>query len=206
MEQTTTIGLDIAKHVFQVQGRMPRPCDVPQASHAGEATWFLAAQAPVLSRWRLAPGRTTGAGNQQVGSAARLIPPAYVKPFVKRQKNDAADAEAICEAAQPPSMRFVPVKDEEQRQTASCSGPYLLVRQRTQCINALRGHLSRDALRRPTTIAQSTMKSSTQGQRRRRRSGLVLGNRLPPALLKFPEERGKSDGKQQCSRQNSKED
>jgi len=70
----------------------------------------------------------------------RLIPPAYVKPFVKQQKNDAADAEAICEAAQRPSMRFVPVKDEEQQANGVVfRARDLLVRQRTQCINACAG-------------------------------------------------------------------
>jgi len=69
--------------------------------------------------------------------------PAYVKPFVKRQKNDAADAEAICEAAQRPSMRFVAVKDEEQQANGVVfRARDVLVRQRTQCINALRGHLT----------------------------------------------------------------
>ena len=73
----------------------------------------------------------------------RLIPPAYVKPFVKRQKNDVADAEAICEAAQRPGMRFVPVKEEaQQANTVVFRARDLLVRQRTQCINALRGHLA----------------------------------------------------------------
>jgi transposase len=73
----------------------------------------------------------------------RLIPPAYVKPFVKRQKNDAADAEAICEAAQRPNMRFVPVKSEEQQASALVfRARDLLVRQRTQIINALRGHMT----------------------------------------------------------------
>ena len=72
----------------------------------------------------------------------RLIAPAYVKPFVKRQKNDAADAEAICEAAQRPSMRFVPVKTEAQQANGIVfRARDLLVRQRTQCVNALRGHL-----------------------------------------------------------------
>ena len=72
----------------------------------------------------------------------RLIPPAYVKPFVKRQKNDAADAEAICEAAQRPTMRFVAVKSEEQQASGVVFRTRdLLVRQRTQLINALRGHL-----------------------------------------------------------------
>lgn len=72
-----------------------------------------------------------------------MIPPAYVKPFVKRQKNDAADAEAICEAAQRPSMRFVAVKTEAQQASGVVfRARDLLVRQRTQCINALRGHLT----------------------------------------------------------------
>src|SRR3954453_2646031 len=79
----------------------------------------------------------------ELGHEVRLIPPAYVKPYVERQKNDMADAEAICEAAQRPSMRFVPVKSEEQQANGVVfRARDLLVRQRTQCINALRGHLS----------------------------------------------------------------
>ncbi len=78
----------------------------------------------------------------KLGHEVRLIPPAYVKPFVKRQKNDAADAEAICEAAQRPTMRFVPVKSEETQGAAMVFRiRELLIRQRTQMINALRGHL-----------------------------------------------------------------
>ena len=73
----------------------------------------------------------------------KLIPPIYVKPFVKRQKNDAADAEAICEAAQRPTMRFVAVKTEEQQARGMLFRTRdLLVRQRTQTTNALRGHLA----------------------------------------------------------------
>jgi transposase len=78
----------------------------------------------------------------KLGHAVRLIPPAYVKPFVKRQKNDAADAEAICEAAVRPTMRFVPVKSEETQGAAMVFRVReLLIRQRSQAINALRGHL-----------------------------------------------------------------
>ena len=73
----------------------------------------------------------------KLGHHVRLIAPAYVKPFIKRQKSDAADAEAICEAAQRPSMRFVPVKTEEQQANGIVfRARDLLVRQRTQCVNA----------------------------------------------------------------------
>jgi transposase len=78
-----------------------------------------------------------------MGHDVRLIPPTYVKPFVKRQKNDAADAEAICEAAQRPNMRFVAIKSEEQQASGLVFRTRdLLVRQRTQLINAIRGHLT----------------------------------------------------------------
>ena len=79
----------------------------------------------------------------KLGHTAKLIAPAYVKPFVKRQKNDVADAEAICEAAQRPTMRFVAVKSEEAQASAMVLRTRdLLVRQPTQAINALRGHLA----------------------------------------------------------------
>ena len=78
-----------------------------------------------------------------MGHTVRLIPPAYVKPFVKRQKNDEADAEAICEAAQRPTMRFVAVKSAEQQALGVVfRARDLLVRQRTQIINAIRGHVA----------------------------------------------------------------
>ena len=76
---------------------------------------------------------------QTMGHEVRLIPPAYVKPFVKRNKNDAIDAEAICEAAQRPGMRFVAVKSEEQQAAGLVFRTRdLAVRQRTQLINAIR--------------------------------------------------------------------
>ena len=88
--------------------------------------------------------RITGARQlTQLGHEVRLIPPAYVKPFVKRQKNDAIDAEAICEAAQRPGMRFVAVKSERQQAAGLVFRTRdLLVRPRTQLINAIRGHLT----------------------------------------------------------------
>ena len=117
MKQAITIGLDIAKHVFQAHG-------ADAAGHVlfrkrltrAKLLGFLAAQAPcVVAMEACAGSHYWGREISKLGHTVRLIPPAYVKPFVKRQKNDAADAEAICEAAQRPSMRFVPVKDEEQQ-------------------------------------------------------------------------------------------
>jgi len=89
-----------------------------------------------------------------LGHDTRLIPPSYVKPFVKRQKNDAADAEAICEAAQRPTMRFVtPKSAEAQGATTVFRTRDLLVRQRTQMINALRGHLPQAEIERRPLLA-----------------------------------------------------
>jgi transposase len=80
---------------------------------------------------------------QALGHQVRLMPPAYVKPYVKRQKNDMADAEAICEAVTRPTMRFVPLKTGEQQAVLMLHrSRELLIRQRTMLINALRGHLA----------------------------------------------------------------
>jgi transposase len=143
--EASTIGLDIAKRVFQAHG----------ADAAGRVAFrkrlmrakvleFFALQPPCVVALEACGGAHYWAREiGRLGHTVRLIPPAYVKPFVKRQKSDVADAEAICEAAQRPSMRFVPVKDEAQQANAVVfRARDLLVRQRTQCINALRGHLA----------------------------------------------------------------
>ena len=93
----------------------------------------------------------------RLGHEVRLVPPVYVKPYVKRHKNDAADAEAVCEAASRPTMRFVAVKTEAQQ--ARCMlfrTRDLLVRQRTQTINALRGHLAEFGVIAPQGLAHLT--------------------------------------------------
>jgi len=91
----------------------------------------------------------------ELGHEVRLIPPIYVKPFVRRQKNDATDAEAIVEAASRPTMRFVAVKTEDQQARAMIFRTRdLLVRQRTQLINALRGHLAEHGIVAAQGIAQ----------------------------------------------------
>src|SRR3954470_6984817 len=137
--------------ISSARGRCDRPGGVPQAPGAGQgARVFRGAAALSCGAGGLWRGGRLGGGAQywarelgKLGHTVRLIPPAYVKPFVKRQKNDVADAEAICEAAQRPGMRFVPVKDEaQQANTVVFRARDLLVRQRTQCINALRGHLA----------------------------------------------------------------
>ena len=144
MAQATTIGLDIAKYVFQVHG-------ADRAGHVlfrkritrAKLLGFLAAQARCVVAMEACAGAHYWAREiAKLGHHVRLIAPIYVKPFIKRQKSDAADAEAICEAAQRPSMRFVPVKTEEQQANGIVfRARDLLVRQRTQCVNALRGHL-----------------------------------------------------------------
>jgi transposase len=103
---------------------------------------------------------------EALGHQVRLIAPAYVKPFVKRQKNDAADAEAIAEAAVRPTMRFVAVKSAAQASGMVFRIRDLLVRQRTQTINALRGHLSEHGIIAPNGVYHvSRLLAELEGQR-----------------------------------------
>jgi transposase len=145
MQATTTIGLDIAKSVFQVHGidaegnvtlrrRVKRryvlaffqklpPCLVGIEACASSHYWSRELQA--------------------LGHSVRLMPPAYVKPYVKRHKNDAVDAEAICEAVTRPNMRFVATKTPEQQSCLTLHRTrHLFIRQQTSVINAIRAHLA----------------------------------------------------------------
>ncbi|MET4339923.1 transposase [Bradyrhizobium sp. F1.6.2] len=145
MMQVSTIGLDIAKHVFHAHGADGKGQAVfSKRISRGKLLDFFAAQPSCTVALEACGGAHHWARQlTQLGHQVRLIPPAYVKPFVKRQKNDAIDAEAICEAAQRPNMRFVAVKSEEQQAAGLVFRTrYLLVRQRTQLINAVRGHLT----------------------------------------------------------------
>ena len=145
MKQVTMIGIDLAKRSFQVHGAQADGSVAFRVKLSRERLLnFLASQPRcTVAMEACASAHYWGREILQLGYEVKLIPPIYVKPFVKRQKNDAADAEAICEAAQRPTMRFVAVKTEEQQARGMLFRTRdLLVRQRTQTINALRGHLA----------------------------------------------------------------
>jgi transposase len=145
MSVVRIIGIDLAKRYFQLHGasadgsvvfrkKLPRDRLLP----------FLAEQASaIVAMEACASAHHWGREISALGHEVRLLPPIYVKPFVKRQKNDAADTEAIAEAASRPTMRFVSVKTAEQQADAMVfRARDLWVRQRTQTVNALRGHLA----------------------------------------------------------------
>jgi transposase len=143
--QITTIGLDIAKSVFQVHGidaagevllrrRLTRARVLPFFAKLGPC--LIGIEACATSHYWARQLR-------ELGHDVRLMPPSYVKPYVKRQKNDTADAEAICEAVTRPTMRFVEVKTTEQQSVLVLHRTRLmLMRQRIQLSNAIRGHMA----------------------------------------------------------------
>ncbi len=145
MGQVATIGLDIAKSVFQVHGvDADGGVVIRQKLTRARLLRFFEKLAPCLVGIE-ACGTAHHWARELIGLGhdVRLMPPSYVKPYVKRQKNDMADAEAICEAVTRPTMRFVPVKSPEQQgvmvlhRTRS-----ILIRQRIQISNAIRSHMA----------------------------------------------------------------
>ena len=145
MGEVSTIGLDIAKSVFQVHGVDSSGAVVIRKRVSRlKLLEFFTALPPCLIGIEACPSaHHWGRELQALGHTVRLMPPSYVKAYLKRSKNDANDAAAICEAVTRPSMRFVPIKTKEQ-QTALMlhRARQLLVRQRTMLSNALRGHLA----------------------------------------------------------------
>ena len=139
----TTIGIDIAKSLFQVHG-------VDAAGHvtvtkklrrAEVMRFFQGLPACLVGMEACATAHFWAREISALGHVVRLMPPSYVKAYLRRQKNDAADAEAICEAVTRPTMRFVPVKSAERQGVLVLHRTReLLVRQRTMLINAIRGH------------------------------------------------------------------
>lgn len=145
MENVSIIGLDLAKNVFQVHGARSDGSVAfrRKLSRAKLLSFFAAAPKCLVAMEACASARHWARQIGELGHEVRLIAPIYVKPFVKRNKNDAADAEAIAEAASRPTMRFVAVKSvEKQAAGVAFKTRDLLVRQRTQTINAVRGHMA----------------------------------------------------------------
>jgi transposase len=155
--QITTIGLDLAKSWFQVHG----------VDDSGKAVLCRKLKrSEVIDFFKSLPPCLVGVeacGTAHywareligLGHRVKLMPPAYVKAYVKRNKNDAADAEAICEAVTRPSMRFVPVKNADQQSVLMLHRVRsLLIRQRTMLVNALRGHMAEFGIIAPQGLRQ----------------------------------------------------
>src|SRR5262245_56094090 len=143
--QISTIGIDIAKSVFQVHGVDAQgKVVVARQLRRGRVIDFFGKLSPCLIGMEAcATAHHWARELTALGHTVRLMPASYVKAYVKRSKNDAADAAAVCEAVTRPSMRFVPVKAIDQQAALMlhrCRD--LLIRQRTQLTNALRAHLA----------------------------------------------------------------
>jgi transposase len=143
MVEIIRIGIDTSKHVFQVHGvnAVEQPM-LRKTLRRGQMERFFASLAPtVIGLEACGAAHHWARVLQGLGHEVRLLPPQYVKPYVKRGKNDAADAEAICEAMGRPSMRFVPVRTKDnQADLMLLSARDLLIKQKTMLINAIRGH------------------------------------------------------------------
>lgn len=145
MSKTIMIGLDLAKNVFQVHGVDASGAVVMRRQlRRSQVEKFFAELSPALVGIEACGGAHHWARLlTRLGHEVRLMSPAYVKPYVKRNKNDGRDAEGVCEAMGRPTMRFVAVKSvEQQAMLAVHSTRQLLVRQRTMAANALRAGLS----------------------------------------------------------------
>jgi len=145
MQTITTIGLDIAKSVFQVHGVDAAGQVVVrrQLKRRYILTFFQKLPSCLVGIEACASSHYWSRELQALGHTVRLMPPAYVKPYIKRQKNDAADAEAICEAVTRASMRFVETKTPEQQSCLMLHRTrHLFIRQQTAVINAIRAHLA----------------------------------------------------------------
>lgn len=155
MEELTTIGIDLAKNVFQIHGvdRSGQIAVRRQLRRSQFLEFFLGRPSCLIGMEACAGAHHWGRELQRLGHDVRLIPPSYVKPYVRRGKTDAADAAAICEAVTRPSMRFVPIKSEESSAVLVLHRTRdFLVRQRTQIGNAIRAHMGEFGI----VVAQGT--------------------------------------------------
>lgn len=145
MEQISTIGLDVAKNVFQVHGidGAGRVVEQKKVRRDRMLAYFTKLPPCLIGVEACATAHHWGRELGKLGHRVKLIPPSYVKPYVRRGKNDAVDAAAICEAVTRPHMRFVAIKSEEQQAAlVQHRTRDLLIRERVRFGNALRGHLA----------------------------------------------------------------
>ena len=145
MGEVSTIGLDIAKSVFQIHGVDSDGTVVirKRVSRPKVLEFFSSLPACLVGIEACPSAHYWSRELRALGHTVRLMPPSYVKAYLKRSKNDANDAAAICEAVTRPSMRFVPTKSEQQQSGLMLHrSRQLLVRQRTMLSNAIRGHLA----------------------------------------------------------------
>ena len=145
MTRITTIGLDLAKKVFQIHGvdAEGKVVVARQLRRKEVLAYFAKLPACLVGMEACGSAHYWAREIAKLGHTVKLMPPKYVKAYVKRGKTDAGDAAAICEAVTRPSMTFVPVKSVEQQGLAMLHGARtLLISQRTQLVNAMRGHLS----------------------------------------------------------------
>src|SRR3974390_3758521 len=152
MQTIQTIGLDIAKSVFQVHGvGADGSVVVRRQLKRRYVLAFFEKLAPCLIGMEAcASAHHWSRQLEALGHTVRLMPTAYVKPYVKRQKNDVTDAEAICEAVTRPNMRFVPTKTVEQQSCLMLHRVrHLFIRQQTAVINSIRAHLAAFAIVAP---------------------------------------------------------
>jgi transposase len=145
LSSVTTVGLDLAKHVFFVHAvdAAGQVIIAKAVRRRDLLAFFTSLPACLIGIEACSSAHHWGRELTALGHDVRLMPPAYVKPYVKRQKNDAADAAAICEAVTRPSMRFVALRSiDNQAVLMHHKVRETLVRQRTQILNSLRGHLA----------------------------------------------------------------
>jgi transposase len=157
MKEVITIGVDLAKNVFQVHGVDAKGDVVVQRQlrRAQVIPFFKKQPSCLVGMEACATAHHWARQLIDLGHEVKLMPPHYVKPYVKRNKNDAADAEAICEAVTRPTMRFVSVKSTAQQGVLVLHRARdLLVRQRTMLVNAIRAHMAEFGIVAPTGVPQ----------------------------------------------------
>jgi len=172
MQTITTVGLDIAKSVFQVHGvdAQGKVIVRRQLKRRYVLAFFQKLPPCLIGIEACASSHYWSRELQALGHTVRLMPPAYVKPYLKRQKNDPADAEAICEAVTRANMRFVPTKTTEQQSCLMLHRTrHLFIRQQTAVINAIRAHFAEFGIVAPVgrTGVEELLKIASDGNDKR---------------------------------------